>query len=149
MATLSFVQRKQQIPESGVPGSWIYCHENKEMYYTLKTGTAFPMSRVPTTVQGPAGLDSTVPGPKGDRGEPGKDSTVPGPKGERGAKGEPGSVTVVGDAELAAAVTTLRGQIAKARAALQVAMEDTGKLRGHAATHTRIALERLKREAGL
>jgi hypothetical protein len=149
VAQLSFVQHKRQIPESGVPGSWVYCRENKEMYHVLENGVPFPMSRVPQTVQGPAGLDSTVPGPKGDKGEPGKDSTVPGPQGERGPQGPAGDVTVVGDAELRAAVEKLRGQIAKAKAALLVAMQDTGSLRGHAATHVRLALERVQKESGL
>jgi hypothetical protein len=45
---------------------------------------------------GPAGADSTVPGPKGDKGDPGDpgpagaDSTVPGPAGATGAQGPKG-----------------------------------------------------------
>ena len=39
---------------------------------------------------GPAGADSTVPGPPGPQGEPGADSTVPGPQGEPGPAGPAG-----------------------------------------------------------
>lgn len=152
MAKLSVVKLKQQLPSTLPPGDFLYCHELGACFMGLADGRVFPL----------AGLLSANPGrgvgPHGERGERGADSTVPGPKGERGekggtgergAKGEPGDVTVVGDTELAAAVTALRAQIARARAALQVAMEDTGKLRGHAATHTRLTLQRLQKESGL
>lgn len=46
---------------------------------------------------GPAGADSTVPGPPGPVGPPGKDSTVPGPAGPRGDTGAPGAVPTPSD----------------------------------------------------
>ena len=65
--------------------------------------------------KGEKGADG-LPGPAGKDGRDGKASIVPGPpgprgeKGDRGEKGEPGDITVVGDAELLAAVEKLRGQ---------------------------------------
>jgi hypothetical protein len=58
-----------------------------------------------TNIEGPPGADSTVPGPKGDKGDtgdqgvpgaPGADSTVPGPKGDKGDKGDTGDQGVPG-----------------------------------------------------
>jgi|SRR5579859_1176444 len=87
--------------------------------------------------KGEPGKDSIVPGPKGVKGDSGsdglpglagkdgrdgKDSIVPGPpgrpgekgergeKGDRGEKGERGDLSVIGDAELLAAVEKLRAQ---------------------------------------
>lgn len=65
---------------------------------------------------GPAGKDGGM-GRDGDRGKPGRDgldSVVPGPAGPRGEKGDcgdkgaPGSVVVVGDEELQAAIVALK-----------------------------------------
>ena len=81
------------------------------------------------------------PGAKGDKGDngidgqhgtPGKDSTVPGPKGEKGDKGDKGDtgaqgprgdITIVGDAELLAAVNKLKAQKAAALARIQLLLE--------------------------
>jgi hypothetical protein len=81
-----------------------------------------------TGPRGHAGQDGqSIVGPQGERGpagHDGKDSTTPGPRGERGEsiigpqgpKGDPGDISVVGDAELHAAVQKLRAQKAAALA---------------------------------
>ncbi|MGA8429499.1 MAG: hypothetical protein WB729_06735 [Candidatus Sulfotelmatobacter sp.] len=98
-------------------------------------------------LEGRAGRDSTVPGPKGEKGDrgsyglpglsgkegkDGKDSAVPGPrgpegaKGDRGEKGERGDLTVVGDAELLAAVEKLRAQKANLQSRIITTLKDMG-----------------------
>jgi hypothetical protein len=61
---------------------------------TGDTGPAGADSTVPGPEgpQGPAGADSTVPGPQGPQGEPGADSTVPGPEGPEGPPGADSTV---------------------------------------------------------
>jgi hypothetical protein len=103
------------------------------------------------SVIGPAGRDgkdSTVPGPKGEKGDrgsagigkdgrDGKDSVVPGPKGEKGDpgqsivgpkgdKGDRGDITVVGDAELLAAIETLKEQKARVQARIITTLAGMG-----------------------
>lgn len=87
---------------------------------------------------GQDGKDSIVPGPAG------KDSTVPGPK------GEPGDITVIGDAELHAAVLTLRAEKAKYTAALYEAFERNGKRRSpELRTMVDAVLRKLKADANV
>jgi hypothetical protein len=99
---------------SGAPGAGIgvsgdfYIDTGNSDIYGPKTGGAWGS---PTSLVGPAGADSTVPGPKGDKGDTGPagadsivpgpqgevgpagaDSTVPGPQGDKGDKGDTGSV---------------------------------------------------------
>jgi hypothetical protein len=78
----------------------------------------------PQGVIGPKGADG-LPGPAGkdgNNGRDGADSAVPGPMGPQGPagpmglQGPPGDLTVVGDAELSAAVAKLRAQKAAALA---------------------------------
>jgi hypothetical protein len=84
-------------------------------------------------LQGLPGKDSTVPGPKGAKGDKGsnglpgpagkdgRDSILPGPcgpKGDKGDKGDRGDLTIVGDAELLAAVEKLRADKAAALACI-------------------------------
>jgi hypothetical protein len=78
----------------------------------------------PQGVMGPKGADGLPgsAGKDGNNGRDGADSVVPGPMGPQGPagpmglQGPPGDVTVVGDAELSAAVAKLRAQKAAALA---------------------------------
>ncbi|HBL23904.1 MAG TPA: hypothetical protein DDZ40_07270 [Deltaproteobacteria bacterium] len=99
---------------SGAPGAGFgvngdfYIDTSNSDIYGPKTGGAWGSQ---TSLVGPTGADSTVPGSKGDKGDPGPpgadstvpgprgevgpagaDSTVPGPQGDKGDKGDPGSV---------------------------------------------------------
>ena len=99
---------------------------------------------------GPKGADG-LPGPAGKDGRDGKDSIVPGPpgprgeKGDRGEKGERGDITVLGDAELLAAVEKLRAQKAAVLANIIEKLAGMGDHPG--AQLARIHLEDVKREA--
>jgi len=92
-----------------------------------------------------------VAGLKGDRGEKGE-------KGERGERGErgpqgfdgpPGSVTVIGDSELATAVKQLRAERAKIQAAILMAVADAGQLTPTKRASVNAALASLRRVAGI
>ena len=119
----------------------------------LLLGKGAPVKAFPAQgCQGPAGKDSTVPGPRGEQGPPGAsivgppgqtivgpagpqgpagkdglDSTVPGPIGPRGEKGDPGDVTYLGPAEVEAAVQKVRAELIAQRArfvgAVRVSLE--------------------------
>lgn len=126
----------------------------------LLLGKGAPAKAFPAQgCQGPAGKDSTVPGPRGEQGPPGAaivgppgqtivgpagpqgpagkdglDSTVRGPIGPRGEKGEPGSVTYIGPDELKAAVQKVRAEMIAQRArhtAAVIAALEKNKTRTH------------------
>lgn len=78
-------------------------------------------------------------------GPPGKDSTVPGPRGE---KGERGDVLYVGGPEIEAAAKELRQQKARIRAAF-LADVDKEVLHPTVRTLLKAHAERILREAGL
>lgn len=85
-------------------------------------------------------------------GAPGKDG-APGRDGERGERGIPGrdaDITVVGNAELTAAVAKLRSEKARAQAAFLVAIEENSRRRHSGLKRVlAAALNTLKRDAGL
>lgn len=124
MATFhSLGERPNMLPERGKIGD-IYLWRG-EVYMALppdgrliKTSnlltaiTALGLGRIagPQGLPGKDGADSIVPGSKGDKGD----------KGDRGEQGPPGDITVLGDAELQAAITKLKKQKA---AALAIALE--------------------------
>ncbi len=111
----------------------------------------------PSTIPGPPGrAGHSIRSEKGARGERGeKGDSIVGPKGDsivgpKGDKGERGDITIVGDAELAAAVAQLRAEKARAQAAFLVVLEENSK-RPHSGLKKVLAatLEGLKRDAGL
>ncbi|HYM76126.1 MAG TPA: hypothetical protein VE377_09135 [Candidatus Dormibacteraeota bacterium] len=104
----------KNLPEKGTPGHLFFVKDSPrgpELLLAASNGVLCPVTELfnlhITEAPGAPGKDSMVPGPRGPRGLTGKDSTVPGPKGD---KGDPGDITVVGDAELLAAVEKLRAQ---------------------------------------
>ena len=99
-------------PANGVPGD-IYMHKG-ELFIAMPDGRLTPLNRLlsDTHTLGIM-LARGEKGEAGAPGAPGKDSTVPGPKGDKGdpgPQGPPGDITVVGDAELLAAVNKLKAQ---------------------------------------
>lgn len=121
--------------------------------------------------RGPAGKDSTIPGPvgpggrrgdKGERGEKGergdkgekgdKGDSIVGPQGLRGDKGERGDVTFIGHAEVEAAVAAVRKELLAQRARFLAALEQAIADNGGSSVAQRIVrarLEQVKRDAGL
>jgi hypothetical protein len=109
-------------------------------------------------VPGPPGRDGTsIVGPQGERGPIG----ATGPQGERGpigatgatgARGPQGDITVVGDAEILAALNKLKAQRAQSIAAMRHAMEKTrAKHMDRVPQHrtvVKMALESLAAESG-
>ena len=93
-----------------------------------------------TLARGPQGAK----GAPGNDGKDGKDSVVPGPPGPCGPQGPRGDVTIVGDAELQAAVEKLRAEKARVQAALLHEIANTKHLSPGARAHVRLVLERIK-----
>ena len=134
-----FSTKSSRLSSKGEPGSAYYCTDTHDVYYAIADGTLLNLSDIfsGATVaravgpqgerglqgakgdQGPAGKDGQ-PGLKGDKGDKGER----GEKGDKGDKGEPGDITVIGDAELQAAVEKLKAQKAAALAniALKISM---------------------------
>jgi hypothetical protein len=136
------------IPEHAEPGSVYVAKNDASVWYASRSGLVInltdllsgeqPVRVLP--VNGRDGKDSTVPGPKGDKGDPGRDSIIPGPQGVQGVPGKdstvPGPKGDKGDAcqcrtELTESRTATRVEDATAvlRSELESARADVRELR--------------------
>jgi hypothetical protein len=107
---------------------------------------------------GPAGQNAV--GKEGPRGADGRSCTcsnrgeqgpqgIQGPAGPQGPKGEPGSITVVGDVELHAAVLAYKQAHVRVQAALLAEISKAKNLPASTRLHVTNVLNRVKGEAGL
>jgi hypothetical protein len=108
------------------PGTVFFCRDTQNCFIAMADGCLLNLSEL---VNGTVPcVHVPVPGERGSDGANGKDGRdgkdgADGKTGAQGPKGEPGDITVIGDAELQAAVVELKAKHAKTRAALLDAMQ--------------------------
>jgi hypothetical protein len=143
------------VRHKGSPFTFVHCRDTKEVFFTDAEGNyinfgsilaavvngSLPLALPASPVAGPQGPRGDT-GAQGPPGRDGADSTVPGPKGDKG------DLLVPTDAEMRAAVTALRLQLARVRAAMFLEMERILHPSCHpnVRAHIKGALQRIKKE---
>lgn len=140
------------VPDRAEPGTVFLCKDTQNVWLAVRSGETLNLSDIldGTTASvrtpGPAGKkgERGVPGAQGEQGnqgvagrdgvdgrsiqgtpgQNGKDGRdgAPGAKGDKGDKGEPGDITVIGPAEVKAAVAKARAAIIAREAKWQAAL---------------------------
>ena len=161
------------LPDKAPAGTVYWCSDSQTLWLATASEEVLNLSDIlegkhvgarQRGVKGEKGDPSTVAGPKGERGERGAAghdgvckcrTGIQGLKGDKGDnvkgdKGDRGDITIVGDAELLAAVSALKAKHVHFLAALSVQFERNAG-RQHSGLQKTIdnVLQSLKRDAGL
>lgn len=143
----------KDLPQHAEPGTCLWCSDRNELFVALGNDRGDVVSWA-DLLKGKVTPAVIQAGPQGEQGPPGRDGCdgepgAQGPQGFQGPQGPRGDLTVVGDAELQAAVAQLKAEKLRFQAALVQQIAEVQTLSPPARAMVLAHLQELKRRAGV